>query len=316
MNILVTGCAGFIGSVVTERLLEKGHTVVGVDDLRESYPENIPEGVITCYKHALWNWGVLDYIFQHHKIDCVIHLAASSIIGRANTNPEEFFSNNVMEGQVLLQCMKTAGVKNIIYSSTASVYGEPQYLPMDENHPVKPINAYGESKYMLERILYWYRKSYGFNTTIFRYYNVGGSTLKHGENRKTETRLIPEILRCAKNEGTLSIFGNDYETKDGTCARDYLHVSDVADAHILALDKMENEIYNLGSGNGYTVLEILHAMEKVMDKEVHYKYINRREGDPVTLVCSNKKAIEKLGWNPVNSTLEQICSDSYRWSNR
>lgn len=237
-NILVTGCAGFIGSVATERLLDQGHNVIGLDNFSSSYPESVSEDIDFYYADV--NDALrLDDLFKSQKIDYVFHFAAESIIGKSMTDPALFFNANVKGGITLLDAMRKNNVKKLIHSSTASSYGIPDYAPINEDHPQNPINAYGESKYLFERILKWYQQCYGLDYVMFRYFNVGGGTSKNGERRKEETRLLPAIMRCIQNNETLKIFGNDYPTKDGTAIRDYLHVVDVANAHILAMEKFD-----------------------------------------------------------------------------
>jgi UDP-glucose 4-epimerase len=316
MNILVTGCAGFIGSVTTEILVNKGHKVIGLDNFSSSYRESVNRK-IRFYEGDIEDADIVNEIFlDNDNIDYVFHFAAESIIGKSMTDPACFFRTNVGGGMILLNIMKKYNVKKLIHSSTASTYGNPIYSPIDENHPQNPINAYGESKLMFETILKWYQKCYGLDYVMFRYFNVGGSTLMNGERRKWETRLLPTIMRCIQNGEKLKIFGSDYPTEDGTAIRDYLHVVDVAQAHILAMEnfeKVKNDVYNLGSQTGYSILEIVDLCRQVTEHGFDYEFTDRRLGDPVSLVCSNKKAIEKLGWNPELSNLQQIIYDTARW---
>jgi UDP-glucose 4-epimerase len=315
MNILVTGCAGFIGSVTTELLLSNGYNVIGIDNLSSGYISSVPDEVV-FYEGDVNNYDLLDDIFHLHNIDIVFHFAAESIIGKSMTDPSIFFNANISGGITLLDVMRKHNVKKIIQSSTGSSYGMPRYVPMDEEHPQEPINAYGESKYIFERILKWYQKAYQIDYVMFRYYNVGGSTLKNGERRKEETRLLPIIMKCINNNETLQVFGKNYPTKDGTAIRDYLHVVDVANAHVLAMnnfEKVKNDVYNLGSETGFSVLEIIKLSEKITGHEVKYEFSDPRPGDPPILIASRKKAIKKLGWNPENSTLEKVIEDTWRW---
>lgn len=315
MNILVTGSNGFVGGVCSEILVYNGHNVIGIDNLSSSYKESINKD-IKFYFGDIRDKNILDKIFSENSIDFVFHFAAESIIGKSMNDPAIFFDNNVSGGITLLNAMKKYGIKKIINSSTASTYGIPVEIPITENHFQLPINSYGESKLMFEKILMWYQKAYGIDYVMFRYFNVGGSTLKNGERRKEETRLLPNIMKYIKYKEPLYIFGNDYGTKDGTPVRDYLHVVDVANAHILAMENfntLKNDTYNLGSEDGFTVLEIIKLTEKITGCTIEYSFSNRREGDPPVLIASRKKAIEKLKWNPILSNLSKIISDTWRW---
>jgi UDP-glucose 4-epimerase len=318
MNVLVTGSNGFIGSVTAEILTDEGHNVVGLDNLSSSYLELLSDRFPT-YIGDVRDKDLLDRLFSDHAIDFVFHFAAESIIGKSMIDPELFFNANVVGGITLLNSMREHGVNNIIQSSTASSYGDPIYTPIDENHPQNPINAYGESKYIFERILKWYQKSYGLDYVMFRYFNVGGSTVHNGESRKEETRLLPAIMQTLKENKVLRVFGNDYNTPDGTAVRDYLHVVDVAKAHVLAMENFENvknDVYNLGSETGFSILEIINLTEKITNQKIRYEYTDRRPGDPPVLIASRNRAIEKLKWNPENSTLEKVIADTWRWFNK
>jgi len=233
------------------------------------------------------------------------------------TEPARYFQNNVVNGITLLDTMRKHGCQNIIFSSTAAIFGEPQFTPMDENHPQKPINSYGESKLMFEKILDWYYYAYEVRFNLFRYFNAAGATELSGEARKHETHLLPLIFKTILGKHKkLKVFGNDYDTPDGTCIRDYVHVSDVAEAHLLAMKNMSvnpRGKYNLGSATGYSVLEVINAVEKVTGEKVNWQFGNKREGDPAILVASNNLAKSELGWNPFRSSLEQIVRDSYKW---
>jgi UDP-glucose 4-epimerase len=315
-NILVTGCAGFIGSCCVEILLNQGYNVIGIDNLSSSFEEAIPD--IDFYLGDINNELLLNKIFSRNNIDFVFHFAAESIIGKSMTDPALFFDTNVGGGINLLNAMRKHNVKKLIHSSTASSYGIPQYIPIDENHPQNPINAYGESKYLFERILKWYQRAYDLDYVMFRYFNVGGSSKKNGERRKEETRLLPTIMKCIKKNKILQVFGSDYDTKDGTAIRDYLHVVDVANAHVLAMnkfDEVKNDIYNLGSEEGFSILEIIKLTEKITGHKINYEFTDRRPGDPPVLIASREKAIQKLGWQPDNSTLKQVIKDTCRWFN-
>ena len=319
MKILCTGCAGFIGSVVTEYLVDADYEVCGIDNFRSSFPAGVhPE--ISFYQGSIGDKELLEDVFSIEKPDVVCHLAAESVIGQSIADPYLFFEQNIIYGLNLLEVMRGYKCNKLVMSSTGSSYGEPRYIPMDESHPQNPINAYGESKYIFERIISWYARSYNLGYIMFRYYNVGGATKDNGERRKNETRLVPTALRCLENNEPITIFGNDYPTRDGTPVRDYLHVRDVAQAHLLAIEKLnsgdKNKVYNLGSETGFTVLEILQKVEQLYGKNLVMLLGNRRPGDPAKLIASSKYAKEDLGWNPLYSDLETIIKDSIEWRER
>ena len=258
--ILVTGGAGYIGSICVEELLRQGYEVVAIDNLQEGHREAVlPEAVF--YESNYGDRIVLEEIFQKYPIDTVMHFAAEATVGISMTDPRLFFENNVAFGLVLLDVMRVFQCSKMIFSSTAAIFGDPEKIPIDEQHPEKPINAYGESKLMFEKILDWYHKAYGLKYNSFRYFNAAGASERLGEAHKSETHLIPIILQTAlEKRAKIDIFGSDYHTKDGTCVRDYLHVIDIAQAHILGLSnigKNPNAKYNLGNGVGFTNLEVL-----------------------------------------------------------
>jgi len=316
MVILVTGGAGYIGSICVEELLGQGYEVVVIDNLQEGHREAVlPEAVF--YEGNYGDRVVLEGIFQKYPVDTVMHFAAEATVGISMTDPRVFFENNVAFGLVLLDVMRTFQCNKMIFSSTAAVFGEPEYIPIDEHHPEKPINAYGESKLMFEKILDWYHAAYGFQYNSFRYFNAAGASERLGEAHKNETHLIPIILHTALEKRTkIDIFGSDYDTKDGTCIRDYLHVIDIAQAHILGLpnlDKKSNAKYNLGNGVGFTNLEVLKTAEKVTGRNIPFEITARRPGDPDSLVASSLLAREELGWKPLYPSLESIISSAWRW---
>jgi UDP-glucose 4-epimerase len=316
-SILVTGTAGYIGSVVTEILLLKGFEVIGIDNFQEGKREAVNKNII-FYEGDFGNERFISNIFNSHKIDCVFHFAAETTIDFSMNDPAKYFHNNVVNGIKLLEVMRKFDRSKIIFSSTAAIFGEPIYTPIDENHIQKPINSYGESKLMFEKILDWYNYAYGFKFNLFRYFNAAGATKMNGEDREHESHLLPLVFQTMNGRRKkLKVFGNNYDTPDGTCIRDYLHVSDVAEAHILGLKNLENNStgkYNLGSGNGYSVLEVIKTVESTIGKKVDWEYAPRRKGDPARLVASNSLAIKELRWNPYKSNLETIVKDSYSWS--
>ncbi len=316
MNVLVTGGAGYIGSVVTEHLLRQGYSVTVLDKLQQGHKE----AVLSPAKFVLGDIcdvKTLDHIFRSFRIDAVIHMAADTLVGQSMTDPKRYFHNNLVGGISILNAMLEHNVNKIIFSSTASVYGEPQYTPIDEDHPKVPINSYGQSKLMFETILDWYRRAYKVECISFRYFCAAGATELLGEDHRPETHLIPNVLKAALNkDSALSVFGTDYPTKDGSCIRDFIHVADVAQAHLLALEKLDSlsgKVYNLGNGEGYSVLEVIKVAEKIVGENIPVKFSARRPGDPVTLIASSKRAAEELGWKPEYPGLESIVGSAWRW---
>ncbi len=316
-NILVTGSAGYIGSIVTEFLVEKGYSVIGIDNFQEGNRGAVNKNIVFC-EGDFGNSEFLSRIFKNHKIEYVFHLAAETTIEFSMTEPAKYFHNNVVNGITLLDTMLKFNCYQIIFSSTAATFGEPQYTPIDEKHPQIPINSYGESKLIYERILDWYNYAYEIEFNLFRYFNAAGATKTNGEDREHESHLLPLIFETINGKrDTLYVFGNDYNTKDGTCIRDYIHVKDVADAHLLAMDNLKVHSrgkYNLGSGIGFSNLEVINAVEKVTNKKVNWEFSGRRVGDPAVLIASSNLAKSELGWNPVNSSIEQIVRDAYNWA--
>jgi UDP-glucose 4-epimerase len=316
MNILVTGGAGYIGSIVTERLLKQRHNVIVLDNLQQGHKEAVLEPA-EFVLGDICDAQTLERIFRHFRIGAVMHMAADTVVGYSMTDPKRYFSNNLIGGISLLNAMLEHGVNKIIFSSTAAVYGEPQNTPIDEDHPKVPINSYGQSKLMFETVLDWYRRAYGIECISFRYFCAAGATERLGEDHHPETHLIPNVLKAALNkDSTLSIFGTDYPTKDGSCIRDFIHVADVAQAHLIALEKVDSlsgKVYNLGNGEGYSVLEVIKVAEKIVGENIPVKFSTRRPGDPVTLIASSKRAAEELGWKPEFPELGSIVESAWRW---
>lgn len=328
MKILVTGGAGYIGSVITAELLHSGHEVTVIDDLRHGHRQAVPAGagfVAADFCHSLR----LDEVLRQ-DVETIVHLAGESLVGESMSDPGKFFDVNVTGGIVLLDAMRRCGVKNIVFSSTAAVYGEPLKIPIDESHPKFPVNAYGESKLMFEKVLDWYGRAYGIRHISLRYFNACGAAGGLGEDHRPETHLIPNILRRAlqKNGNPVSLFGREYPTADGTCVRDYVHVSDIAQAHALALRKFgqplppqghphdikeSGQTYNLGSGGGYSVLQVVQAARRVTGAEIPVKDCPRRQGDPPVLVASAENAKKELGWNPRYTIIEEIIETAWQW---
>lgn len=313
--ILITGGAGYIGSIIVEILLKNNYKIIVVDNLSEGNKEAVSKGVI-FFENDYGNETFIDQLFSNYSISNVIHLAASSNVPHSTIEPLQYYENNTSKTIILLKKMKEYNIKNIIFSSTAAVFGEPIYTPIDEKHPTIPINPYGHSKLMIEQILRDCCLAYGINYIVFRYLCVAGATEMHGEARDHETHLIPLVInKILNNSNELNIYGNDFETKDGTGVRDYFHVIDIANAHLLAIEKMEeakNNIFNLGNEKGYSVLEIINSAEKFFNIKIDYNIKPRRPGDPAILVAKTSKAEKLLGWKQ-QYDLNEILKSTYNW---
>ena len=321
--ILVTGGAGYIGSHSILYLLEKGYDVVVFDNLSTGHIETINNlknyGKLSFVKGDLLNETDLNLLFLRNKIDAVIHFAALSQVGESVNNPAKYYRNNVVGTLNLLDAMINNEVKNIVFSSTAATYGEPKYIPIDEKHPQNPINPYGKTKLMIEHIMDDYDKAYGLKSVRLRYFNVAGadSKLRIGEWHEPETHLIPNILKSTFSNGkTFEMYGTDYDTKDGTCVRDYINVEDLAQAHLCALKYLfetnNTNFFNLGTQEGNTVKEVFDTCKKVTQKDISVNVMPRREGDPAELVADNTKATEILKWKP-EKTLGDSINTAYGW---
>ncbi len=319
--ILVTGGAGYIGSHLVMALLEKGEDVIVFDSLELGHAETIETlkkyGNLKFVKGNLKNLDEIRGVFLVNKIDSVVHFAAYSQVAESVKNPQKYYYNNVYGTLNLLNAMLEFGVKKIVFSSTAATYGEPVYTPIDEKHPQQPINPYGNSKLMVEKIMDDYDKAYGLKSVRLRYFNVAGADSKAriGEWHEPETHLIPNVLK-AKEDKVFKMFGTDYDTKDGTCVRDYINVEDLAQAHIKALDYLNNggetNFFNLGTTEGNSVKEVFTACEEVKGATIPLEICPRRGGDPATLVADNKKAKEVLGWIPQHD-LKDCIKSAYEW---
>ncbi|MGX6969784.1 UDP-glucose 4-epimerase GalE [Vagococcus bubulae] len=318
-KVLVLGGAGYIGSHAVKRLLDSDREVVVVDNLLTGHKEAVDEGA-TFYEGDIRNKDFLTEVFKKEDISQVVHFAASSLVGESVENPLKYFNNNVYGMQTLLEVMNEFDVKEIVFSSTAATYGEPDVTPITEDTPTNPTNPYGESKLMMEKMMKWCDNAYGIKYVSLRYFNVAGAMLDAsiGEDHTPETHLLPIILQVALNQREkLMIFGDDYPTPDGTCIRDYVHVVDLVDAHILALNYLtkhdESQIINLGSSNGFSVKELLNEAINVTGKAIPSEIAPRRAGDPSMLVASNEKAKTILGWNPQYTDVETIISSAWQW---
>ena len=317
-TILVCGGAGYIGSHMVAELLENNNEVVVLDSLVKGHKEALLGGKL--YVGDLRDRKILDKVFTENKIDAVIDFAAFSLVGESMTEPLKYFNNNVYGTISLLEAMRDYNVKYIVFSSTAATYGEPEVVPIAENSKTIPTNAYGESKLLVEKILRWCDHAYGIKYTTLRYFNAAGAHIsgKIGEDHSPETHLIPIILDVALgNREKIMMFGDDYDTKDGTCVRDYIHVSDLASAHSLALKRLMNggdsAIYNLGNGTGFTVKEMVEIARKVTGHPIPAEVAERRAGDPAVLIASSEKAMKELAWKPKYADVETIISTAWNW---
>jgi UDP-glucose 4-epimerase len=314
MRVLVTGGAGYIGSVVVEELLAQEHTPIVYDNLSKGHRESVAPGV-EFIQGELVDQSKLESMLARRKIDAVMHMAADSLVGESFQNPAKYYANNVVAGLSLLETMRAAHVSRIVFSSTAAVYGEPEKEPIQENDPTIPTNPYGETKLAFERALHWYEQAYGFRYVSLRYFNAAGATPRCRELHNPETHLIPLVLQVAAGERPpLEVFGGDYPTRDGTCVRDYIHVSDLARAHVLALGLLsrKSEIFNLGCGGGYTVLEVIEAARQVTGRPIPVRMASRRSGDPAVLIASSEKIQKELGWQPKHQDLGVIIESAWK----
>jgi UDP-glucose 4-epimerase len=315
MNILVTGGAGYIGSVTVEELLREGERVIVYDSLVRGHRAAVDPRA-TFVQGDLSDIGQLEEAFERHEVEAVIHFAAYIEAGESMEKPALYFSNNVANTIRLLGVALAKGAKRFVFSSSAAVYGEPQGVPIEESAPTRPINPYGEAKAMVERVLGWLEKAHGLRYASLRYFNAAGASERYGEDHRPESHLIPLALQVALGKrDSLEIYGSDYPTRDGTCVRDYIHVVDLARAHILALRALEDKsvIYNLGNGQGFTVKEVIERAREVTGHPIPSIEGPRRPGDPVALVASAEKIKRELGWEPCFPHLEAIIESAWRW---
>lgn len=318
MSILVCGGAGYIGSHMVAELLEKGEDVVIIDNFQKGHRDAILGGKV--YEGDLRDKKILDKVFTENSIEAVIDFAADSLVGESVIEPLKYFNNNVGGTINLLEAMRNYNVKNIVFSSTAATYGEPDRVPIEEEDKTFPTNPYGESKLTVEKILKWCDKAYGIKYTALRYFNAAGAHVsgKIGEDHKPESHLIPIILQVALGQrDKIMIYGDDYSTEDGTCIRDYIHVTDLANAHLLAVNRLKNGgqsiICNLGNGTGFSVKQIIEVCRKVTGCNIEAEVAPRREGDPAILIASSDKAKKQLGWNPKYNSIETIIETAWNW---
>src|ERR1035437_5683293 len=326
MRILVTGGAGYIGSVSVEAFLEAGHEVTVLDDLSTGHRAAVPAGAaleVGSYAEA----PPVAALWQRRRIDAVLHCGAKSLVGESMTDPAIYFRANVAGGIALLDGMRAAGVKRMVFSSTASTYGMPDRTPVTESDPIRPINAYGETKRIVEAAIAWYGHGYGLRGVILRYFNAAGASVANGEQHAPETHLIPNVLAAVEQGREVTLFGEDYPTPDGTCVRDYIHVEDLAAAHLAALEATDPAdrrtgpttgpcqplICNLGGGTGFSNRQIVAAAEAVVGHSIAVTMVPRRAGDPPILVAGAERAATVLGWQPRHGAIEEIIGSAWEW---
>jgi len=320
-QILVTGGAGYIGSHAVKLLLQKGYNVIVIDNLVYGHRQALPENVILV-QGDIGDKTITRKIFNEYNIKAVLHFAAYAYVGESVSSPAKYYQNNLAASLNLLDVMMDCGCYNLIFSSTCASYGNPVYVPIDENHPQSPINPYGQSKLMLEKIIMDYNKAYKLNYVFLRYFNASGASADGsiGEDHNPETHLIPLIIDAVKGvRKNVTVFGTDYDTPDGTCIRDYIHVTDLAQAHILALNHLENNkesiACNLGTGKGWSVNEVIRSVETVTGLKVPVVYGTRREGDPPQLVANPTLAKSILGWEAKFKSIDDIITTAWKWHN-
>lgn len=317
MNVLVTGGAGYIGSVIVEQLVCDGHQPVVFDDLSKGHADSVTE--IPLVIGNILDGNLLRDTLREYRIDAVIHMAADSLVGESVTDPSKYYRTNLSGGLQVLEAMRDAEVRRIVFSSTAAVYGEPAKQPIEEGDPTLPTNPYGATKLAFEHALNAYGEAYGIRSACLRYFNAAGASAEHGERHDPETHLIPIVLQVAAGlRKEIVIHGDDYPTPDGTCVRDYIHVVDLARAHVLALDAIDkkNRIYNLGCGGGFSVREVIEVARVVTGHAIPERTGPRRPGDPAFLIASSERIRHDLGWAPSMQDLPTIIGSAWRWMHR
>lgn len=315
-TVLVTGGAGYIGSVCCRQLLARGCDVEVLDDLSTGHADAVPEGA-KLHRVDIGDRRELSAILSAKKIDVVFHFAAKALVGESVRNPGLFFDVNVARGIAMMETLREHGVRKFVFSSTAAVYGTPAAIPIPEDHPKEPINPYGESKLAFERILKWYAASYGWSAVALRYFNASGGGTDWGERHEPETHIVPLLLQTASGRRAFfEIHGTDYPTPDGTCVRDYVHILDIVEAHLLTLQRMDApgfHVYNIGTGKSYSVKEVCAAAESVTKQKINIRSGPRRPGDPAVLCASPKKLMDEFAWKPKHSDLEEILAGAWQW---
>ena len=315
MRVLVTGGAGYIGSVVAEALLHDGQEVTVLDDLSKGHAEAVPSDALFVRQNILDTLAVRK-VLGDRQIDAIVHMAASSLVAESVVHPSVYYRNNVLTTLSLLEAAREAHVRKFVFSSTAAVYGEPERQPIEETDRMLPSNPYGETKLAIERALPWYEAAYGIHYVSLRYFNAAGATARCGESHDPETHLIPVVLQVAAGRrDVLPLFGDDYPTRDGTCIRDYIHIVDLAHAHVMALNSLRDRsaVYNLGCGGGYSVCEVIQCAASITGKTIPTRVFPRRPSDPAILVASSAKIAAELGWSPKHQTLEEIIGSAWGW---
>ena len=315
MNLLVTGGAGYVGGAVARRLRAAGHRITIVDDLSTGHPHTAAG--FDLLEADVADRAAVGAALRERRIEAIVHLAASALVGSSVAQPEEYYENNVSRPLVLLDLARRAGVKRFVFSSSAAVYGEPERTPIDEEHPTRPTNPYGETKLAFERALFWHAAAHGISAVSLRYFNAAGATDDggHGEEHDDETHLVPNVLQAARSGGEVAILGTDYPTPDGTAVRDYVHIEDLAEAHRLALEHPlapgDACAFNLGSGRGASVREVIEAARQVTGRPIAVVERPRRPGDPARLVASHERAVRVLGWRPTRGDLDGIVASAW-----
>ncbi len=313
MRIFVTGGAGYIGSICVEQLLDLGHAVIVFDDLSEGHRRAL-DSRAEFIEGDLQEREQINAALRKTKPDAVMHFAANALVGESMQHPSKYFRNNVYGGLNLLDSMLENGVKRFVFSSTCATFGPPERVPIDETLPQRPINPYGESKLMFEKVLRWYDEIHGLTFVALRYFNAAGATEKYGEDHRCETHLIPNVLKVVLGQKpNVEIYGTDYETPDGTCIRDYIHIVDLAHAHLLALEANSSAFYNLGTGGGTSVREVIASCERVTGEKIQVIEKPRRPGDPPRLIASSEKIQSELGWKPKFQSIEKIVESAWKW---
>ena len=313
MKILVVGGAGYIGSVCAELLLDQGHGVTIFDNLSEGHRRALDPRAAFA-EGDLVDRQLIEKTLSKQQPDAVMHFAANALVGESMQNPSKYFRNNIANGLNLLDAVISAGVEKIIFSSTCAIFGPPERVPIDETMTPRPINPYGESKLAFEKILRWYGEIHGLKFVSLRYFNAAGASAKFGEDHRVETHLIPNVLKVALGQKpTVEIFGTDYETPDGTCIRDYIHIVDLARAHILALNATKGDFYNLGTGGGASVRDVIDSCRKITGRNIDIVEKPRRPGDPPRLIASSEKIKRELGWQPQFQSLDAIIESAWKW---
>jgi UDP-glucose 4-epimerase len=322
-KILVTGGAGYVGSVSAAAFIAAGHDVVVLDDLTTGHRASVPDGA-RLHVGSFGDADTIRTLLETERIEAILHCAARSLVGESIVDPAKYYRDNVAGGVTLLEAARTVGVERIVFSSSAAIYGTPDRTPILEDDPQRPINPYGETKRTFESAMGWYHEAYGLRAVSLRYFNVAGATAELGEDHVPETHLIPNVLRAAEDRQSLTVFGDDYPTPDGTCIRDYIHVADLADAHLRAIDATapgdprtdEYLACNLGLGRGFSIRQVIAAAERAAGHEIPFAVGARRVGDPAVLVASPERARTVLGWEPAHPELDDMVGSAWAWRER